>query len=527
MRDAIARLERELAAARQQADLATRARSAFLAAMSHEIKTPMNAVFGSSRLLLETTLTPQQREHVAVTLAAGEALLTIVDDALDYAALEGGTLTLADAPFDVVDVVDAAIRLDAARADEKGLDLAAIVDPAVPAQVAGDAARVRMIVRKLLANAITFTECGSVLVRVGLAATGGLRIEVEDTGAGVSTEAAAALFEAFVQADTSTTRRHGGCGLGLAICRRLAEAMGGRVGVDGAAGEGSRFWVELPLASADAVQDAEAAPVQAVPYAGRRAVILCAARATKAAVEHEMRAAGFAVTVTDTADGVLDQLVANGGTDLLVLDLRVEEIDGLAMRLASAALNTVPQAVLVLAPTFERQALPAVFAPSATWLPRPLLRRPLRQALERAFPIDGAGNPDDAADAVGSLRILAADDYPANLRIVSRLLEKHGHTVETVTTGAAAAAAVLASHYDLVLMDCRMPEMDGYDATALIRASEGGRRRTPIIALTANDSDDDRRRCVEVGMDGFVGKPLRPADLFAAIEQVLGCPVPR
>jgi signal transduction histidine kinase len=229
MRDAIARLERELAAARQQADLATRARSAFLAAMSHEIKTPMNAVFGSSRLLLETTLTPQQREHVAVTLAAGEALLTIVDDALDYAALEGGTLTLADAPFDVVDVVDAAIRLDAARADEKGLDLAAIVDPAVPAQVAGDAARVRMIVRKLLANAITFTECGSVLVRVGLAATGGLRIEVEDTGAGVSTEAAAALFEAFVQADTSTTRRHGGLGIGLALVRHLTELHGGRV----------------------------------------------------------------------------------------------------------------------------------------------------------------------------------------------------------------------------------------------------------------------------------------------------------
>jgi CheY-like chemotaxis protein len=147
--------------------------------------------------------------------------------------------------------------------------------------------------------------------------------------------------------------------------------------------------------------------------------------------------------------------------------------------------------------------------------------------LARVFQIDGAPGLDDAMDAVGSLRILAADDYPANLRIVSRLLEKHGHTVETVTTGAAAAAAVLASHYDLVLMDCRMPEMDGYDATALIRSSEGDRRRTPIIALTANDSDDDRRRCVEVGMDGFVAKPLRPAALFAAIELVLGCAVPR
>ena len=191
------------------------------------------------------------------------------------------------------------------------------------------------------------------------------------------------------------------------------------------------------------------------------------------------------------------------------------------MRLAGAPLSTVPQAVLVLAPTTERQALPAVFAAGATWLPRPLLRRPLRETLDRLFRADGERKPFDPMEALGSLRILAADDYPANLRVVARVLEKRGHTVETVTTGAAAAAAVLASHYDLVLMDCRMPEMDGYDATALIRASEGGRRRTPIIALTANDSEDDRQRCVDVGMDGFVAKPLRPAELFAAIEQVL------
>jgi CheY-like chemotaxis protein len=181
----------------------------------------------------------------------------------------------------------------------------------------------------------------------------------------------------------------------------------------------------------------------------------------------------------------------------------------------------VPKAVLVLAPTTERQALPAMFATGATWLPGPLLRRPLRETLDRLFRADGEREPFDPVEALGSLRILAADDYPANLRIVARVLEKRGHTVETVTTGAAAAAAVLASHYDLVLMDCRMPEMDGYDATALIRAREGGRRRTPIIALTANDSDDDRQRCVDVGMDAFVAKPLRPAELFAAIALVL------
>jgi two-component system sensor histidine kinase/response regulator len=519
--DEIARLERELTEARRLADQATRARSAFLAAMSHELKTPMNAVFGSSRLLLETALTPQQREHVATTLAAGEALLTIVEDALDYAALEGGSLTLAPAPFDLVGVIDAAVRIDAVRAEEKGLDLAALVDPALPALVVGDAARVRLVVRKLLANAITFTDRGSVLLRVGPTAAGGVRIEIEDTGAGVAAEATAHLFEAFAQADTSTTRRHGGCGLGLAICRRLTEAMGGTIGVDSVTGTGSRFWVELPLAAA------ESAPAGPPPFAGRRAVVLCAARGTRQAAEHELQAAGFVTAVADTADGVLDRLAANDGTDLLVLDLRVHEIDVLAMRLASAALSTVPQAVLVLAPTIERQALPAVFAPSAVWLPRPLLRRPLRDTLRRLYRVDGAVEHTDPSDAFGALRILAADDYPANLRIVSRLLEKRGHTVETVTTGAAAAAAVLASHYDLVLMDCRMPEMDGYEATALIRGSEGTRRRTPIIALTANDSDDDRRRCVDVGMDGFVAKPLRPAELFAAIEQVLGCGVLR
>ena len=519
MSDATARLERELADARREADAATRTRSAFLAAMSHELKTPMNAVFGSARLLLETTLTAQQHEHVATTIAAGEAMMTIIEDAIDYAALEGGALALAHAPFDLAAVIDAAVQIDAARAHEKGLDLAAVVDPALPALVVGDAARVRLIVRKLLSNAITFTDTGSVLVRAAVAAGGGVRIEFEDTGVGVRAGTTPDLFEAFVQGDTSTTRRHGGMGLGLAIGRRLTEAMGGTIGVDGLGDAGSRFWVELPLVSGDAAP--VPGPVPAPAFAGRRAVVLCTARATRLAAEGELRAAGFEVAVADTAAGGLDRLTVNRGTDLLVLDLRVHELDVLAMSLTSAALSTVPRAVLVLAPTTERQALPAVFATGAVWLPRPLLRRPLRETLDRLFGVHGARETFDPLEALGSLRILAADDYPANLRVVTRVLEKRGHTVETVTTGAAAAAAVLASHYDLVLMDCRMPEMDGFDATALIRASEGGRRRTPIIALTANTSEDDRQRCVDVGMDGFVAKPLRPAELFATIEQVL------
>lgn len=502
-----------LAAARREVALASEAKRAFLAAMTHELKTPMNAVFGCARLMLETALTPEQREHSASALVAGEAMMAIIDDALDYSALERGELMLTRAPFDLVEMVEAVITVDAGRAEEKGLDLAAVIDPSVPDTVYGDAARVRQIARKLLANAITFTETGSVLLHVTPVAGGGVRIEVEDTGIGVPSDTLAQVFDAFVQADTSTTRRHGGAGLGLAVCRRLTEAMGGTIGVSSTVGEGSRFWVELPLTAAD-----HHAPPEPL-FAGRHAVVLSTAYASRQAAETELRRLGFEVTLVDDAMATVDALTARPRSDLLVLDLRVGDIDALGLLLGTAALNTMPQAVVALAPRLERQALPSVLAQGATWLARPVQRRPLRESLGRVFGLEGDG--ETAAESLGTLRILAADDYPINLRVVTRLLEKRGHTVETVTTGAAAAAAVLASHYDLVLMDCRMPEMDGYEATEQIRAQEGTRRRTPIIALTANDGEADRQRCFDVGMDAFVAKPLRPAELFAAIDRVM------
>ena len=450
-------------------------------------------------------------------------MLTIIEDAIDYAALEGGALALAHAPFDLAAVIDAAVQIDAARAHEKGLDLAAVIDPALPALVVGDAARVRLIVRKLLSNAITFTDTGSVLVRAAAAAGGGVRIEFEDTGVGVRAGTTPDLFEAFVQGDTSTTRRHGGTG----------PRAGHRPPPDRGDGRhhrrrrpGRRRLAVLGRAAARVRRRRSGAgPAPAPAFAGRRAVVLCTARATRHAAEGELRAAGFEVAVADTAAGGLDRLTANRGTDLLVLDLRVHDLDVLAMRLASAALEhgAAEPCWCWRRPRSGRRCR-RCSRPARPGCPaRCCAGRCARRSTGCSGPT-ASREPFDPLEALGSLRILAADDYPANLRIVTRVLEKRGHTVETVTTGAAAAAAVLASHYDLVLMDCRMPEMDGYDATALIRAREGGRRRTPIIALTANDSDDDRQRCVDVGMDAFVAKPLRPAELFAAIEQVLTSP---
>ena len=402
MSDAIARLERELADARREADSAARTRSAFLAAMSHELKTPMNAVFGCARLLLETTLTAQQHEHVATTIAAGETMLTIIEDAIDYAALEGGALALAHAPFDLAAVIDAAVQIDAGRAHEKGLDLAAVIDPALPALVVGDAARVRLIVRKLLSNAITFTDTGSVLVRAAVAAGGGVRIEFEDTGVGVRAETAPDLFEAFVQGDISTTR---------------GTAAGPRAGHRPPPGRGDgrhhrrrrpgrrRLAVLGRAAARRPAMLLRAGPAPVPAFAGRRAVVLCAARATCLAVEGELRAAGFEVAV------------ARHGGRRPRLPHRQRRHRPARPRPARARfstrwpcawpappLSTVPQAVLVLAPTTERQALPAVFAPGATWLPRPAAApaaardaRPVVPGRRRAGALRPDGGPRLAA----------------------------------------------------------------------------------------------------------------------------------
>ena len=512
----VAALEAQLAAcraeldeARRQVALAGRARTNFLGSMTHELKTPMNAILGGARLLLESALSAEQRDHVRGTIAAGEAMMALIDDALDYSALDRGELAIAAAPFDLHDLLDSVVSLHVTHADQKGIDLATVIGPGVPTHVVGDAARLRQIVRKLLSNAITFTETGSIALRVRTGEAGRIRFEVDDTGIGIAGEMVAHLFEAFAQADTSATRRHGGTGLGLAICRRLTEAMGGTIGVTSAVGVGSRFWVELPLAAAPGRE------ARAPRCDGRHAVVLCRGRASRLAIESELAILGFGVTMVDDADTAAAHLGCGERTDLLVLDLRTPDLDALM----SLPAHALPAGALVLAARLERQALPAALAGCASWVPRPIQRRRLRESVARLF-----GQPTDieAAEAapVASLRILAADDYPANLRIVTRLLEKRGHTVETVTTGTAAAAAVLASQYDLVLMDCRMPEMDGWEATALIRSQEVDGRRTPIIALTANDAEEDRQRCFAVGMDAFVAKPLKPEELFAAMAQV-------
>ncbi len=535
-------MERQLAAARDAALDAAKAKSAFLATVSHEIRTPMNGVIGTVSLLLGTPLAAEQREYADQIQRSADSLVTIINDILDFSKIEAGKLTLEAVAFDPREALHDAIDVVAPSAQAKGLELVCDVPSDLPALISLDPSRWRQMLLNLLGNAVKFTAAGSVRVTLSLEPVPGadplLRVTVADTGIGIRRDALAGLFEPFSQADGSMTRRYGGTGLGLAITRQLAELMGGKVGVESAEGRGSAFWFTTQFGAVTAP------PVTTTPLEGLRVVVADDHPVALAALGRELATLGAVVETTGSADGLFARAAQPQGPHLLLVDESLPLRGGSVALNASRRLADLPPlpAVLLTSRTRAEGLAAAERLGFVTCLVKPQRRHQLAQALIATMEAVAGGRvapPPPSAQSVmaravpvvadaapigrpvapgGRLRVLVAEDNEVNQKVVSRMLQRLGHHVELATNGREAFERARAATFDIILMDCQMPEMDGWEATARIRAAMAGRRRIPILALTANASDADRQRCLDSGMDAHLAKPLKLERLAEALS---------